>query len=296
MWHLARQQFAALCGGRLAVMWLRSVAVDNFRAFRRAEILLPEAGLVLIAGANNTGKTALLSALDVIAGDSGDTTSLRHAGGDGPAQVTARFCLSHDERASVLARSPRREQLLIDGAVAFLDFVFTENELLRRQGQPGLGLTEICGDLPPHGIQTFARLDADGGSGQTSVSVESVLTSDTSTPTLNSRPFGGSSAWLDQLLRSLTDLGSLGELLPGWRARFYHFRALRLGTQRTQALASSHKLAPTGSDLSAVLLYLATDRPDLFGKLRDLIAEIVPHVGRLEVRTGGGQLRGVRLF
>jgi hypothetical protein len=41
------------------------------------------------------------------------------------------------------------------------------------------------------------------------------------------------------------------------------------------------------------MLYLATDRPALFDQLRGLIAEIVPNIGRLEVRTGGGQLRVV---
>jgi hypothetical protein len=116
-------------------MWLHGVIADNFRCFRHTEISLPEAGLVLIAGANNTGKKALLSALDVIAGDSGDTTSLRHVGGDDPAQVTARFCLSEAERASLLTKTPYREQLLTDGALAVLDFLLTKG--LREQADLG---------------------------------------------------------------------------------------------------------------------------------------------------------------
>ena len=144
-------------------MWLSSVVIDNFRAFRHAEMSLPEAGLVLLAGANNTGKTASLSAFDVIAGDTGDTTSLQHASGDGPAQVTARFSLSQAERASLLANTSRREEWLAGGAIPSLDFLFAENEALRMQGQLGLGLTGILSNWPPHGTQTLAALDAKPG-------------------------------------------------------------------------------------------------------------------------------------
>ena len=122
---------------------------------------LPEAGLVLLAGANNTGKTASLSAFDVIAGDTGDTTSLQHASGDGPAQVTARFSLT--SRASLLAITSRREEWLASGAIPSLDFLFAENEALRMQGQLGLGLTGILSNWPPHGTQTLAALDAKPG-------------------------------------------------------------------------------------------------------------------------------------
>src|SRR6266536_569362 len=51
----------------------REVAVENFRPFQAASIRLPASGLVLVAGANNSGKSALLSALDVVAGIGADT-------------------------------------------------------------------------------------------------------------------------------------------------------------------------------------------------------------------------------
>jgi hypothetical protein len=121
-------------------MWLHSVILDDFRAFEHAEMTLPEAGLVLVAGANNTGKTALLSSLDVVAGDSGDITSVLHAGSDGPAQVTARFHLSQAERERLLAGSSRRDEWLASGAVTSLDFMFAEDDALRMSGQTGLGL------------------------------------------------------------------------------------------------------------------------------------------------------------
>ena len=70
-------------------MHLLDLDVQNFRAFRAASLRLAVSGPVLIAGANNAGKTALLSAIDAVAGINQDPTSLRHLGSDSPAQVTA---------------------------------------------------------------------------------------------------------------------------------------------------------------------------------------------------------------
>jgi hypothetical protein len=241
---------------------LSGVVVDNFRAFGHAEMSLPEAGLVLLTGANNTGKTALLSAFGVIAGDTGDTTSLQHASGDGPAQVTARFSLSQAERASLLANTSRREEWLAGGAIPSLDFLFAENEALRMQGQAGLGLTQIRADWPAHGMQTLAALNALPAQDST-MSMLSALTSDTDPPGMSGSGSFESGLWLDQMLRARRETEPLATLLAAWRTRFYHFRALRPGTQRSQSLTSANRLEPTGDNLSAVLLYLATDRPGL---------------------------------
>ena len=74
-------------------MRVRQLQMENFRAFRKAEIHLPGTGLVLVAGSNNAGKTALLSALDVLAGDHGDLASLRYGGAVEPARLSATFVL-----------------------------------------------------------------------------------------------------------------------------------------------------------------------------------------------------------
>src|SRR5258708_8333878 len=78
-----------------------------------------------------------------------------------------------------------------------------------------------------------------------------------------------------------------------WRSRFYHFRALRTGTLRSQDLSSPEKLDPTGSNLAGVLHYLATDQRHLFEQARALIAQVVPDIGMLQVRTSGNQMRVV---
>ena len=115
-------------------MRLQRVLTDNFRAFEHAELRLPDDGLVLVAGANNSGKSALLSAFDVVAGDSGDTTALGHAGGGVPTQVTAAFALEDRERVAVLAKVATRDELLADGTVETLEFLF--GKMQNQSGQP----------------------------------------------------------------------------------------------------------------------------------------------------------------
>lgn len=274
---------------------LRSVEMENYRAFRRALLRLPQDGPVLVAGANNSGKSSLLSGLDVLAGSPGDTEALRHAGAPDLARVTGTFVLADDERAVVLAGTPDHSQLLASGAVAQLHFVFEE-----RQGQ-GPGLIEIRGEWPGSTTPTLARIRWDAEQDVHQVEAVSALggtrqgtTADPPLKLQNRLGYGGNSPvqWLDSFLMQ-PDLAPIGQLLASWRGRFYHFRALRPGTQRTQSLASAERLDPLGTNLSAVLLYLATDRSRLFEQLRGLIAEIVPDIGRLEVRTSGGQLRVV---
>jgi len=272
---------------------LRHVRAENFRAFRHAEITLPQDGLVLVAGANNSGKTALLSAFDVIAGDSGDIMSLQHAGQDAPASVTATFALADDEKLVVLASAQSRDQLLADGAAASLEFLFMESpEPQRAAGLAGLGLTEIRGDWPGHGMVPLALARWEEA-GISHLSRAAALTGgERDALEMTDRGGVGGSLWLDQLTH-WPDLPSFGQLLVGWRSRFYHFRALRTGTERSQPLTSPAKLEPTGSNLAGVLHYLATDRPSAFRRLGDVITEIVPALGRLQVRTGGDRMRVV---
>ena len=180
-------------------------------------------------------------------------------------------------------------------AVTQLQYVFEEHE-----GQ-GPGLVEIRGYWPSLGMPPLAQLqwNADSRVFQiyTSALADEGLTGAGGAEphgdplTLVHRGSSGPTFLSTGLLQP--ELTSIGQFLDQWRTRFYHFRALRQGTQRAQNLASADRLDPQGNSLSAVLLYLRTDRPAIFGQLRSLMAEIVPDVGRLEVRTGGSQLRVV---
>lgn len=152
------------------------------------------------------------------------------------------------------------------------------------QGDAGLGLVEIRGNWPGHGLQSLARADLGAGRAPT-VLIMAAPTQDVQPSGMTGTGVAGNAGWLDRWLRSRANLPPFASLLSTWRSRFCHFRALRPGTQRSQELASSNRLDPSGGNLAAVLLYLATDRPALFAQLRLLMGEIVPDIGRLEVRT-----------
>jgi putative AbiEii toxin of type IV toxin-antitoxin system len=276
-------------------MLLREFAVENFRPFEAAEVRLPGSGLVLVAGAINAGKSALLSALDVVAGVGSDTTAWRRAGSSQPARVSATFDLSAEERFTLLAASDRRAELMERGIANQLKFVFEEqaagNPLLAnvlgswpvegfqplattglRETQPGLyGIKVIRGLLP--GIDDIdVRLLVDRGSGG----------------------WGGPIA-LETIMGSepVPELNPMMQLRAAWGSRYYHFRPLRPGTQRSVGLTVAPTLAPTGENLAAVLLDLLTNRPGIFQELRRLIAEIVPDIGQLEIRTSGSTMQVV---
>ena len=244
---------------RMALVFLTGVTMDNFRAFGHAEVSFPPAGLVLLAGANNTGKTAFLSALDVIAGDSGDLDSVRHAGADAPPQVKARFSLASSELDLLLSSSPRPEQLLRDKVLTSLEFVFAQDDTFSLFGHRELGLTEVRGDRPAIGPVTVAKLVM-RSAGQTGVEFLQTLTSDVAPSTMGVSGHGSPPRWLGEQLPSIPGMEPVSYLIQNWSSRFYHFRALRLGTARAQTLESSERLDPSGNNLSAVLLHLATNR------------------------------------
>jgi len=76
-------------------LFLRSLELGEFRAFRTATLEFPAAGVVAVAGANNTGKSALLSALDVVRGNYAVAGLLtRHAAATSRARIRARFELT----------------------------------------------------------------------------------------------------------------------------------------------------------------------------------------------------------
>ena len=274
-------------------MLLRQVMVENFRAYRQGLLQLPENGLMLIVGPNNSGKSALLSALDAIAGDLGDISSLRHAAASGRCRITALFSLTEDERIQVLPIASRSERLLAAGAVTTLEFEFTEAQgEAAARGLVGFGLSEIRGTWPEHGMIPLIRANLEPGGQQYLAMAAGLIGGDfrsfTEVVPLFPAP-AGQVLWLDELMQTLPGAARASELLARWRSRFYHFRALRQGTERSQGLASAGRLDPTGANLSAVLHGLLTDQPQLFKRLGELIAEIVPDIGRLQVRTIGGQ-------
>lgn len=276
-------------------MRIRQLRLENFRAFPHAEVRIPEIGLVLIAGANNAGKSALLSGLDVVAGTFDGVASVRHGGGADPARVTAAFDLDDAERAAALAPVHEGQALSGLGALASVEFVYEQWD------DQHLKLREVHGTWPDAGMVPVARMRPDPQPGRQSYVVE----------VAQAFQQGSRARGTPEVLRKLADTGrndvdisedlysylapiglvAVSQALRSWRSRYYHFRALRTGTQRIQALSSVEQLNPTGDNLASVLLHLATDRRGQFEAARNLIAQVVPGIGALNVRTGQNQLR-----
>src|SRR5579859_4935762 len=83
-------------------MKISKLTLRNFRAFKEAVVQFPSSGVLMIAGANNSGKTALLSGIDAMLGSNlGPETP--HYGSDGPAQIEARFTLDDTERDTLIS-------------------------------------------------------------------------------------------------------------------------------------------------------------------------------------------------
>lgn len=269
---------------------LYEVSLENFRAFDAATVTLPVNGLVLVAGANNTGKTALLSALDVVAGVGGDVAAWRKAGSSNPARVVVRFYLTESDRQLLFAVSPERDELLASGAARDLELVFEE-----RDGQVPK-LVEVRGLWPAHGgMHPFIAIHrgSDGSYGVEVISPLSYYPAPVQSQSLMVESQGhrwGGPVSLEEMHQStrIPELSPVNTLLGAWRSRYYHFRALRTGTKRSGNLQSEATLLPTGENMSAVLLNLRTDRSDKFEALRRLVAQIVPDIGDLQIRTSGG--------
>src|SRR6266516_2900548 len=82
-------------------MKLRKLELTNFRAVDRSVIEFPGSGVLLIAGANNSGKSALLAALDVVA-FGGIIPEAQHCGLTEPATLAATFALNEVERNTLM--------------------------------------------------------------------------------------------------------------------------------------------------------------------------------------------------
>jgi len=273
-------------------MQLREVQVENFRPFESAVIRLPGTGLVLVAGANNAGKSALLSALDVVAGVGSDFQALRRAGSAGPARVAATFTLEPDERAEWLSQGPRADEFLASGAMGRVQYVFDQRQL-----GAAPGLTQLSGDRPGHGLEPLVTTSPVEGEGTyQAMVIRGLLGGEDIEDSFLLTPYGGASGGpisIDNLVDAVSALRPLTQMLSEWRQHYYHFRALRPGSQRSANLAATPRMQPTGENLTAVLLDMLTNRSDKFTDLRRLMATIVPLIGQLEVRTSGNAMQTV---
>jgi predicted ATPase len=260
-------------------VFLRGLKLQDFRAYRSASVSVPTHGLILVAGANNSGKSALLSALDVVAG-SKQPAAVQHAAASEPARVLARFALSEEERGQLLAS-------VHDGAVRESD-ALTWLEWQFIQVGDALVPLELHTSWPGKSDIPLARIDLDGQLWVSNAVLALQGMSDQG-PELTARGAVGIQAIEAALVGRVPELTPVERFLADWRLRYYHFEPLRPGmSSRTQGLSTPTRLVPTGENLPGVLLHLQTNRFAVWERIRELIAQIVPDVGRLDTPTNEG--------
>jgi len=270
-------------GAEESALYLRSLELSEFRAFRSATLDLPTAGVVAVAGANNTGKSALLSALDVVRGNYGVAGSLtQHAAATSPARIQARFELAAEERERLLEQVEDHPIRRSD-ALSWLEWHFVQMQEGALQAAelhaawPG-GSTPLMYVRPVSAGMTFsigraARILE--GRPEEGLAPEETAT-------------GGPFPSIEGLFGSnAPGLVPAAEFLRAWRERYYHFGPLRPGTGRQQGLGAPRPLDPSGLNLPDVLHDLLTNDFERWTRVRQLMEQIVPDVGQLEIRSEG---------
>lgn len=261
-------------------MRLAEVRLADYGPFRHAVWTLPPSGLVLVAGANNAGKSALLSSLDVLA--SPEVQEVRvHARAVGPAELTARFDLDQLDLDLLSTATSRRAESL---GVVLREEAIT-GAYYRYRSHPDGNVIKM---FPAE----FGVTTADGRS----ISLlEHVWDDDVNREERlrGRRPgpdhgladpheiqTGGSMLW-QSLAHFFGDLEPWKPLFDTWREQYFKFVPHRVGTDRTREMDAAPRLEPDGANLAEALLYLLSNDRAAFDNLQDVITDIVPDAGRL---------------
>jgi predicted ATPase len=259
-------------------MYLEKLQLSNYRAFRAAEVNLPDAGTLLVAGANNSGKSALLSALDVLAGR-GVPADVRYAGSEEGPRLNARLRLTDAERLSLLSENPDGSRYLGLNTLEWVDLHFGS-------ANGGFALLEVTGAWP--GVEELrVAWNERADDGAYSLQSTDITQLRFSANPQGSIDYGAAGAPLDIIGQGLGHLRGLFEALNAWRASFYHFYALRPGTTEQQSMTATPVLEPTGGNLPAVLLWLYHNDVPTWTRLQKLISEVIPDVGQLVLPVEG---------
>jgi hypothetical protein len=253
-------------GRRGATLFLRSLELGEFRAFRTATLEFPAAGVVAVAGANNTGKSALLSALDVVRGNYGVAGLLtRHAAATSRARIRARFELTAEERGRLLERVEGQPRVRRSHPLSWLEWHFVEvspaalqaTELHAAWGDGSVPLMQVR-PQDPSGMTVSIGRTARILEGR---SEEGLAAEETGT----AESFQSIEVAFHD---SAPGLVPAAEFLQAWRERYYHFLPLRPGTDRQHGLRGRGPLDPSGVNLPDVLHDLLTNDFRLFSPIR----------------------------
>jgi predicted ATPase len=256
---------------------LINIRALDFRGYKEVSIDLRADGLILVAGPTNSGKSALLSVLDVVAGIE-TSVSARHSRGT-RARIFAQWSLSAEERAQLLAGSSETDDLLANAEMAdWLELEFSEFQ--------GYILPVSASLHWGEDVREVVRVEATPYSGYKMSSVDFPLTG--KSVELIERSSGGGNSSPSTLHHFQSFAGGLIErILTSWRQGYFHFRPLREAQGRSAQLSGvSPTLANNGANLATVLLYLHTNQPKVWRDLQSHMLSIVPNVGQLMVPVG----------
>jgi predicted ATPase len=262
-------------------MFLADVTVENFRAFKTASFAIPELGRLLVFGANNSGKSALASALDVIGGL--PVPGMRHFGSS-EMLVRAEFVLSDQERNACL-REQVPDTVYDSGVFSRVQFFFREEE-----GQSFLQEIRFWNPLESR-YATIARMVslAKGNFLLEAIPTNIPIHSWDARGDLQGRIEGGIDA--QSLLQGHIDqLKPLVEMFKNWRMGYFHFSANRHSESRAIRMEEAGRLDSNGTNLGPVLLGLQHNRPEVWQRLSTLIQELVPGVGLLILPAAGSMV------
>ncbi|MCX4994309.1 AAA family ATPase [Streptomyces longwoodensis] len=254
-----------------------TLSAQNFRAYEEFTLDASSTGLTLVTGPNNSGKSSLLNALDVVAMLPSETPYGRY--GASPI-VRARFSLSAEERRKILGRGGDPDEGLITrGDLKWVEWTFAELEGKMRPVQISAPLQQAPVPLAKvYRDSVNYKIDAPGqpigdwnGTPNPHVgydvdSVERVL----------SRPGG------------IASLGGILKLFTDWQRGYFHFDPLRRSRAREVPLASHERLERDGQNLAEVLIHLQHNDPESWKRLSSLLERIVPNVGELMTPTSQG--------
>lgn len=262
-------------------MQLTRLDLTNFRAFPQASISLLPNGLTLIAGPNNAGKSVLVSAVELLRGNGGGDGWL-HSGTD-EFMVTAEFQLNDDDRHALLQGFGN-----VSNPQAWLQspsFQSVEWTFHSVRGRSGLIGTRLAATNPQGNLQVLAGKDS-AQTGELHVAdISQQLKLGVVEGAFPGALMRAGSSYVD----AFTHFGvypAFAALLATWGAGVYHFLPLRTGTQRELGMGSVEQLSPDGANLGHVLVNLRTNDEDGWNQLTEIMQELVPEVGRLQVSTG----------
>jgi energy-coupling factor transporter ATP-binding protein EcfA2 len=262
-------------------MQLVGLDLTDFKAFAKASISLTPTGLALVVGPNNSGKSALLSAVDVI--KSPGSTVVIHAGA-GAAHLGATFRLDENERVDLL-RSLGATQLWLDSdAFHLLRWEFRQEVNFSQVAAVELSASIADGRM----AAVVTRPGNLAESRLLSLNLREWVASQPPDRPFDLRLAGQATSWENISTNlDLPGLRDMAGLLNAWRSTAYHFDSQRVGTDRTRPSSSTPDLAPRGENLSEVLLWAHTNAEDEWNAIGRIFKELVPDAGLLTTPTAG---------